>query len=45
MALTRDCLHRILSPAGNPRMDNLAAIFDAMRECMNVNLEARSLAA
>ena len=38
-------LHRMLSPAGNPSMDNLAAIFHAMRECLNVNLEARSVAA
>ena len=38
-------LHRMLSPAGNPSMDNLAAIFHAMRECLNVNLEARSIAA
>ena len=38
-------LHRMLSPAGNPSMDNLAAIFHALRECLNVNLEARSVAA
>ena len=25
-------LHRMLSPTGNPSMDNLAAIFHAMRE-------------
>ena len=38
-------LHRMLSPAGNPSMDNLAAIFLVMRECLNVSLEAHSVAA
>jgi DNA-binding phage protein len=38
-------LHRMLSPAGNPSMDNLAAIFHAVRERLNVNLEAHSVAA
>ena len=38
-------LHRMLSPAGNPSMDNLAAIFHAMRECLHVNFEAHSVAA
>lgn len=38
-------LHRMLSPAGNPSMDNLAAIFQVMRECLNVSLEAHSVAA
>jgi DNA-binding phage protein len=38
-------LHRMLSPAGNPSMDNLAAIFLVMRECLNAGLEARSVAA
>jgi DNA-binding phage protein len=37
-------LHRMLSPAGNPSMDNLAAIFLVMRECLNVSLEAHSVA-
>ena len=37
-------LHRMLSPAGNPSTDNLAAIFRAMRACLNVNLEAHSVA-
>ena len=36
-------LHRMLSPTGNPSMDNLAAIFHALRERMNVNLEAHSV--
>ena len=38
-------LHRMLSPAGNPSMDNLAAIFHALRDCMHVNFEARSVEA
>ena len=38
-------LHRMLSAAGNPSMDNLAAIFHAIRERLNVNFEARSVAA
>ena len=37
-------LHRMLSPAGNPSMDNLASIFQAMRGCLNVNLQAKSVA-
>lgn len=38
-------LHRMLSPNGNPSMDNLAAIFQVMRACLNVNLEAHSVEA
>ena len=38
-------LHRMLSPTGNPNMDNLAAIFLALRDCLNVDLQARSVAA
>lgn len=38
-------LHRMLSPAGNPSMDNLAAIFCVIRACLNVSLEAHSVAA
>ena len=38
-------LHRMLSASGNPSMDNLAAIFHAIRDCLNVNFEARSVAA
>ena len=38
-------LHRMLSPSGNPSMDNLAAIFHAIRARLNVNLEAHSVAA
>ena len=38
-------LHRMLSSKGNPSMDNLAAIFHAIREGLNVNLEAHCIAA
>ena len=38
-------LHRMLSPKGNPSMDKLAAIFRAVRERLQVNLFARSVAA
>ena len=38
-------LHRMLSAAGNPSMDNLAAIFQVMRTCLDLNLEAHSVAA
>ncbi len=37
-------LHRMLSPAGNPSMDNLAAIFQVMRACLNVSFKAQSVA-
>ena len=37
-------LHRMLSPAGNRSMDNLAAIFYAIRDSLNVNFEACSVA-
>lgn len=36
-------LHRMLSPKGNPSMDNLAAIFSAVRARLNVGLEAHSI--
>lgn len=36
-------LHRMLSPKGNPSMDNLAAIFCAVRGRLNVGLEAHSV--
>lgn len=38
-------LHRLLSTAGNPSMDNLAASFLDMRECLNAGFEAHSIAA
>lgn len=34
-------LHRMLSPRGNPSMDNLAAIFSAVRNCLKVNFDVR----
>ena len=34
-------LHRMLSPNGNPSMDNLAAIFDAVRNCLKVTFDVR----
>jgi DNA-binding phage protein len=36
-------LHRMLSPKGNPSMDNLAAIFDAIRKQLNVDLKAQAI--
>lgn len=36
-------LHRMLSPKGNPSMDNLAAIFGAVRARLNVNLEVHAV--
>jgi len=36
-------LHRMLSPKGNPSMDNLAAIFGAVRTKLNVELEVRTV--
>ena len=38
-------LHRMLSPTGNPSMDNLAAIFQAVREKLQVSLQVHSIAA
>lgn len=34
-------LHRMLSPNGNPSMDNLAAIFGAIRAWLNVAFDVR----
>jgi len=36
-------LHRMLSPKGNPSMDNLAAIFDAIRTRLNVAIEVHTI--
>ncbi len=36
-------LHRMLSSTGNPSMDNLAAIFGAVRARLNVGIEARTV--
>ncbi|MCY1293641.1 hypothetical protein D9M69_497280 [compost metagenome] len=38
-------LHRMLSPSGNPSMDNLAAIFDAIRRNLGVAIEVQAVAA
>jgi DNA-binding phage protein len=38
-------LHRMLSEKGNPSMDNLAAIFDAVRKRLGVNLRAKTVEA
>lgn len=34
-------LHRTLSPKGNPSMDNLAAIFGAVKNKLNVGFDVR----
>jgi DNA-binding phage protein len=36
-------LHRMLSPKGNPSMDNLAAIFDAVGDRLKVGLKVRAV--
>ena len=36
-------LHRMLSQKGNPSMDNLAAIFGAVRTRLNVGIKAHSV--
>ena len=38
-------LHRMLSRHGNPSMDNLAVIFDAVRQRMKVALKAQAVKA
>ena len=38
-------LHRMLSEKGNPSMDNLAAIFGAVRKCLGVVIEAHAVEA
>jgi DNA-binding phage protein len=38
-------LHRMLSKAGNPTMDNLAAILGALRRRLGVDLQARTVEA
>jgi DNA-binding phage protein len=35
-------LHRMLSEKGNPRMDNIAEIFDVVRKRLGVDLHAQS---
>jgi DNA-binding phage protein len=34
-------LHRMLSPKGNPSMDNLAAIFNAIKDWLKVTFDVR----
>ena len=36
-------LHRMLSPRGNPSMDNLAAIFAAVRASLKVTLQVHTI--
>ena len=38
-------LHRMLSPTGNPSMDNLAAIFNAVRQRLGVGFEVHAVEA
>ncbi|HSV54127.1 MAG TPA: hypothetical protein VLJ57_18560 [Burkholderiaceae bacterium] len=38
-------LHRMLSPKGNPNMDNLAAICSAVRRRLGVGLEVHTVEA
>jgi DNA-binding phage protein len=38
-------LHRMLSEKGNPSMDNLAAIFTAVRKKLGVTINARAMKA
>lgn len=38
-------LHRMLSPTGNPSMDNLAAIFSAVGKSLNVDLQVSTVRA
>ena len=38
-------LHRMLSPKGNPSMDNLAAIFGAVRHWLKVGFEVHTVEA
>ena len=42
-AMPSKSLHRMLSPKGNPSMDNLAAIFDAVRKRLKVDIRAHTV--
>ena len=42
-SLPSKSLHRILSVKGNPTMNNLTAIFTALRKQLNVNLEVNTI--
>ncbi|MCK0746540.1 DNA-binding protein [Chromohalobacter nigrandesensis] len=36
-------LHRMLSPSGNPGMDNLSAIIGALRKTLSINLKVQTV--
>lgn len=38
-------LHRMLSPAGNPNMENLATIFGAVRKSLRVDIRVKTVRA
>jgi len=38
-------LHRMLSPSGNPGMDNLSAIIGALRKTRKINLKVHAVSA
>ena len=42
-AMPSKSLHRMLSPKGNPSMDNLAAIFGAVRKRLKVGIKAQTV--
>ena len=42
-AMPSKSLHRMLSPKGNPSMDNLAAIFNSVRKRLKVSLKAHTV--
>jgi DNA-binding phage protein len=42
-AMPSKSLHRMLSPKGNPSMDNLAAIFGAVRKRLKVDLKVHTV--
>lgn len=44
-AMPDKSLHRMLSQKGNPSMDNLAAIFGAIRKALRVEIEAHTVEA
>jgi len=41
--ISRESLYRALSPKGNPSMDNLSAIFGAVRARLNVGIEVHTV--
>jgi DNA-binding phage protein len=42
-AMPSKSLHRMLSPKGNPGMDNLAAILGALRKRLKVGIRAHTV--